>query len=133
MGKQITSGQVQFGADELAYISKNWVFLDHDQRWTASTGCSYTWNGTKLGADLICGSGLRSGFANTQELPPYATVNLGISHTFDLPKIGKLTARFDIVNLLDKVYEIRNGSGIGVFAPQYGQRRGFYGGLSYAF
>ena len=133
MGKQITSGQVQFGADELAYISKNWVYLDHDQRWTASTGASYTWNGTKVYADLISGSGLRSGFANTDELPAYATVNLGIAHTFDIPRLGKLTARFDIVNLLDKVYEIRDGSGIGVFAPQYGQRRGFYGGLSYAF
>ena len=133
MGQQITSGQVQFGADELAYISKHWVYLDHDQRWTASGGSSYTWNGTKVYADLIYGSGLRSGFANTREMPPYATVNLGVSHTFDIPRLGKLTARFDIVNLLDKVYEIRNGSGIGVFAPQYGQRRGFYGGLSFVF
>ena len=32
-----------------------------------------------------------------------------------------------VVNLLDKIYELRDGSGIGVGAPQFGQRRGFYG------
>ena len=38
--------------------------------------------------------------------------------------------RFDIVNLFDKIYEIRDGSGIGVFAPQFGARRGYFVGLS---
>jgi hypothetical protein len=38
--------------------------------------------------------------------------------------------RFDVVNVFDKVYEIRDGSGIGVFAPQFGPRRGFYVGIS---
>jgi hypothetical protein len=28
------------------------------------------------------------------------------------------------------VYEIRDGSGIGVGAPQFGPRRGFFAGLS---
>ena len=34
------------------------------------------------------------------------------------------------MNLFDKVYEIRDGSGIGVFAPQFGMRRGFFAGVS---
>jgi outer membrane receptor protein involved in Fe transport len=38
--------------------------------------------------------------------------------------------RFDVVNLFDTVYQLRNGTGIGVFAPQFGPRRGFYFGLS---
>ena len=38
--------------------------------------------------------------------------------------------RFDVVNVTDNIYEIRDGSGIGVFAPQFGPRRGFYFGLS---
>ncbi len=38
-----------------------------------------------------------------------------------------------MVNLLDRVYELRDGSGIGVGAPQFGQRRGIYGGLSVDF
>jgi outer membrane receptor protein involved in Fe transport len=41
-----------------------------------------------------------------------------------------VTVRFDIVNVFDTVYQIRNGSGIGVFAPQYGERRGYFVGLS---
>jgi hypothetical protein len=34
--------------------------------------------------------------------------------------------RFDIVNLFDTIYAIRDGGGIGVFAPQFGQRRGYF-------
>ena len=40
------------------------------------------------------------------------------------------TVRFDVVNLFDQIYELRNGTGIGVFAPQFGARRGYYVGLS---
>jgi outer membrane receptor protein involved in Fe transport len=60
-------------------------------------------------------------------------VNLGLSReigtVFDKP----LTLRFDVVNLLDHAYELRSGSGIGVFAPQYGPRRGFFVALKQAF
>jgi hypothetical protein len=38
--------------------------------------------------------------------------------------------RFDVVNVFDKIYAIRDGHGIGVFAPQFGARRGYYVGLS---
>ena len=41
-------------------------------------------------------------------------------------------ARFDIINLFDEVYEIRDGTGVGVGAPQFGARRGFFVGLSKA-
>jgi outer membrane receptor protein involved in Fe transport len=41
--------------------------------------------------------------------------------------------RASVVNVLDSTYVIRDGSGIGVFAPQYGPRRGFYLSLSQAF
>ena len=44
-----------------------------------------------------------------------------------------MTLRFDIINLFDTVYLIRDGSGIGVFAPQYGPRRGFFAGMSKKF
>jgi outer membrane receptor protein involved in Fe transport len=80
---------------------------------------------------MIYGSGLRSGFANTASLPPYTQVNVGVSHEFTWTNGMKpTTLRFDIVNLFDTIYEIRDGSGIGVFAPQYGPRRGFFLGLS---
>ena len=38
--------------------------------------------------------------------------------------------RFAVVNLFDKIYEIKDGSGIGVFAPQFGPRRGYFVGIS---
>ncbi|MBS1984620.1 MAG: hypothetical protein JST16_10655, partial [Bdellovibrionales bacterium] len=43
---------------------------------------------------------------------------------------GDLTARVDLINALDSKYLIRDGSGIGVGAPQWGARRGLFFGLS---
>ena len=81
---------------------------------------------------MIYGSGLRSGFANTDHLPAYGQVNLGLSKEFEgWGWNGKpLSVRFDVVNLFDEIYQIRNGTEIGVFAPQYGPRRGYYIGIS---
>ncbi len=132
-GEEITSGQFLFAPDRLAFIKNHFVFLDHDQRYTASAGASYTCHGTTVYADFLYGNGLRSGFANTDEVPAYYTVNVGLTHTINLPQLGKLQLRFDIVNLFDMGYQIRTGSGIGVFAPQFGARRGFFGGVSWSF
>jgi outer membrane receptor for Fe3+-dicitrate len=126
----IVSNQYLFGADELAYIASHYVFTDHDQTYTGSAGASYLWKGTRYSADLIYGSGLRSGDFNTDHVAPYATVNIGASHEFNVRDFGKVTASFSVVNLFDTTYLIRDGSGIGVFAPQYGPRRGFYVGLA---
>ena len=133
LGKNIVSSQYNFDPDELAYISNHWVHVDHDQSITASTGISYLWQGTTYSADALFGSGLRSGFANTEHLPSYTEVNLGVSRTFKDSPIGKLTARLSVINLFDRVYEIRDGSGVGVGAPQFGQRRGLYVGLTKSF
>jgi outer membrane cobalamin receptor len=91
------------------------------------------WNDWKVSSDFLYGSGLRRGFANTKSVPDYGTVNLSLQRSFTIPQLGTFKVRFDIVNLFDKVYELRNGSGIGVFAPQFGQRRGFYGTVAYDF
>jgi len=65
-------------------------------------------------------------------VPAYTQVNLGVSHEFAAtgPLAKPVTLRFDIVNVFDEVYFIRNGTGIGVFAPQFGPRRGYFLGLS---
>ena len=64
----------------------------------------------------------------------YAQFNVGIAREFLLPNDPKpMTVRFDVINLFDTVYLIRDGSGIGVFAPQYGPRRGFFAGVSKKF
>jgi outer membrane receptor protein involved in Fe transport len=82
---------------------------------------------------MIYGSGLRSGDFNLDHVPAYRQVNLGVSHEFSSGLEKPATLRFDIVNLFDEVYEIRSGSGIGVFAPQFGPRREFLVGLSQKF
>ncbi|KVC41134.1 TonB-dependent receptor [Burkholderia pseudomultivorans] len=129
-GKDIESAQFNFGPDELAYIANNWVYLDHDQRITASFGGAYTMGRTTFSVDATVGSGLRSGFANTDRLPWYMQLNLGVSRHFDEPIIGKFDVRASLVNAFGRVYELRDGSGIGVGAPQYGPRRAIYAGLT---
>ena len=130
---QVTSNQFLFDASEYPYIATNYIYTDHAQTWTGSAGASYRWLGTLVSADLIYGSGLRDGFANTGHVAPYTQVNLGLSHEFSTPWGKPVTLRFDVVNLLDYPYVIRSGSGIGVFAPQYGPRRGFFAGLKQEF
>jgi outer membrane receptor protein involved in Fe transport len=133
-GKRIVSSQFLFSPDELAFIRNHYVFLDHDQRYTVSAGASYTYKDTTVYADLLYGSGLRSGFVNTDEQPGYYPVNLGFTHEFHLPeKYGRLRVRFDVTNVFDQSYQLRNGTGIGVFAPQFGPRRGFFSGVSWIF
>jgi outer membrane receptor protein involved in Fe transport len=132
-GTDIDSQQFQFNPTELAYIRNHWIYLDHNQAVTASAGVSHTWNDTRVYADLLYGNGLRAGFANLQKLPPYYPLNLGIDQKIRLNQSGSFTLRFDIVNILDQVYELRSGTGVGVGAPQYGPRRAFYGGLSFDF
>ncbi len=129
-GKNIESAQFNFGPDELAYIANNWVYLDHDQRITASFGGAYTLGKTTFSADGLVGSGLRSGFANTDRLPWYAQVNLGVLEHFEEPIVGKFDARVALVNTFGRVYQLRDGSGIGVGAPQFGPRRAIYAGLT---
>ncbi|MEA2867757.1 MAG: hypothetical protein QOE39_2472 [Bradyrhizobium sp.] len=127
----IVSNQFLFGQDEIDFIASHYIYTDHAQVLTGSAGASYLWNGTRFSASMIYGSGLRSGFANTDHLPSYTQVNVGLSHDFNIVAPNKpTTVRFDVVNLFDTIYEIRDGSGIGVFAPQFGPRRGFYLGVS---
>jgi outer membrane receptor protein involved in Fe transport len=130
MAKNIISSQYLFSQATLDYAANNWVNVDHEQALTVSAGGSYLWSGNRLTSDLIYESGLRNGFANTTHLPGYTVLNLGASRKMSLDGIGPVEARLVVNNVLDKVYKIRDGSGIGVFAPQYGQRLGMFIGLS---
>jgi hypothetical protein len=81
--------------------------------------------------DGLYGSGLRRGFANTGNMPYYIQINAGISKRIEVPHAGAFVIRGAVVNLADHIYQIRNGSGIGVFATQYGPRRSVYGGIGW--
>jgi hypothetical protein len=141
VGTNIISEQFNFAPDELAYIATHFIHLDHDQTWTASGGVAYTFNkGTKYetraSADLLVQSGLRAStptVPNGRSLPEYAVVNTSIVQKLDLG-IGQGTeVRLDVLNVGDAVYQIRNGTGVGVGAPQFGIRRTILAGLTQRF
>ncbi len=141
----LVSNQTLFQPEDLAFIQTHWVHTEQDQAYTGSGRLSYRWtdthswlDGTVASATMIYGSGLRTDPAaggpcpNCDHLPAYWQVNLGLSHEFaDGGWNGQpVTVRFDVVNVADTLYQIRDGSGIGVFAAQYGPRRGYYMGIS---
>ena len=145
-GKDWNSAQFLFDPNDAAYVQNHWIYLDHDQRVTGSFGVAYTWNesarcSTRVYSDALYGSGLRqdatdsSGNAipNGASVPQYYSVNLGAEQTFKLNHNRMLKARLDVVNVTDNIYELRDGSGVGVNAAQYGERLGFFGSLSYVF
>jgi hypothetical protein len=137
LGLRVNSAQsVLFSADDAAYISDHYIYLDHSQSFTGSAGVSYQIQETKPYAELICGSGLRTdtdSAPNGGSVPAYDSVNIGFTQTFKFAGWKNISARFDVVNVFDQIYELRDGAGIGVFAPQYGQRRSFFGGVTYSF
>lgn len=123
--RQVETGQFNFEQDELDYIANHWVHLDHEQKLSASAGFNMQLDqGYAVGASALFGSGLRNDFANTRHLPAYTTVNADISKTFAIGEAGPVQARLSVVNLFDRQYQLRDGSGIGVGAPQFGERRG---------
>jgi hypothetical protein len=107
--------------------------IDIIARSCCSAGVSYTWKDWSAGIDGLYGNGLRRGFANTQKNHPYEAFNVNLSRRIQITQKTALKIRMDVVSLFDKIYELRDGSGIGVFAPQFGQRRGFYGTVAYDF
>ena len=134
-GTQIDSNQYNFSAADLAYIATHWIYVDHNQTWTGSAGAAYRWvdgalAGSRLSVDMVTGSGLRESTGTTPNgaaLPYYTTFNLSVGHK--IASAG-LDLHLDIVNALDKIYEIRNGTGVGVGAPSFGPRRGIFVGFS---
>jgi outer membrane receptor protein involved in Fe transport len=130
------------------YVNTHWIVLDHDQLVSANVGESYLWKQSETKSalfyvDSIIGTGLRQdgGFipGTTDPIPNGSNVgnnysiNLGVEEDLKLHHHHVLKARFDVVNITDNSYALRTGSGVGVFAPQYGERRGFFGSLGLAF
>ena len=136
-GKNIISGQSTFAPDELAYIADHYIYLDHDQRYSLATGLSYRFGESRINGDLIYGSGLRNtpdgAPPNSGTVPSYTTVNLSLVHDWAGTPIGTVEGRLAVINVFDESYLLRDGSGVGVGAPQYGMRRTFYVGLTTRF
>jgi hypothetical protein len=150
-GEDWNSAQFLFDPTDAAYVQNHWINLDHAQTGTGSFGAAYTWNEgknhtTRVYVDAIYGSGLRADGGGTEDgtptgnpipngttVPAYYSINCGAEQSFKVGKDKTLKARLDIVNLTDNSYELRDGSGVGVNAAQYGARIGFFGSLSFMF
>jgi outer membrane receptor protein involved in Fe transport len=129
-GNQVVSGQFNFAPDEIAYIAKHYIFLDHTQQYTASGGVTYHWRDCLFSLTGTYGSGLRSGFANTDELPENFQIDLAAEKGWQVPNVGNVKTRVVLINATDNINELRNGTGIGIFEPGYGPRRAVYAGIT---
>ena len=142
-GKDWNSAQFLFDPKDLAYVQNNWINLDHDQTVTGSFGASYLWKhdrgSSRVYVDALFGSGLRTdsttpngeNIPNGGTVPDYYTVGVGFEEAFKLRDKQVLKARLDIANVTDNIYVLRNGSGVGVNAAQYGMRMGIFGTITY--
>lgn len=130
IGTDVITGQYNLDPDALAYAAEHWIHLDHDQRLTSSGGLSYAFAGhNRVSANYVFGSGLRSDtdtVPNGGELPSYLQVNLSAGHDFNAVSGHPLHVQLAVINALDRSYQLRDGGGVGVFAPQWGPRRGAY-------
>ena len=102
-----------------------------------SAGVAYTLNmetnhPTRFSVDATVQSGLRAStptIPNGAALPTYGVVNLSV-----VQKLATRTElRLDVLNVADNIYQIRNGTGIGVGAPQFGLRRTILAGVTQRF
>jgi outer membrane receptor protein involved in Fe transport len=144
-GEDWNSAQFLFDPADLAYVKNHWIFLDHDQALTGSFGAAYRWKeaggATRVYADAIYGTGLRtdatgpdgSNIPNGGTVPAHCVIGAGLEQSFKIGPNRSLKTRLDVVNLTDRSYELRDGTGVGVNAAQYGMRRGIFGSVGYSF
>jgi len=149
-GEDWDSAQFLFNPADIAYVQNHWIYLDHDQRYSATTGASYRFKeareaSTMAYMDIVIGTGLRQDgggledgpgsnpIPNGASVPDYYEINVGLEQTFKIANKQFLKARLDVVNVTDNIYELRSATGVGVNAAQYGMRRGIFGSLSYNF
>ena len=134
--KNIDSVENEFPNNELAYLSANHIQLDHQGRFTGSGGVSYTFlKDTRVYTDfsmaMACAPAsriLKNFLPIGRQMSAWNTSGICIR-----AGISELKLRFDCLNLFDQVYEIRDGTGLGIAAPAYGPRRAFYGGITAVF
>ena len=118
----VRTGQFNFDPDELAYIDHHFIVLDHQPIVGISAGATYTWKPYSFSVDAVYSSGLRGGFADSDQLPAVFQINVSAQRSFKIPGIGELINRITILNLLDRTNLIRPAEGIGIFQSAYGPR-----------
>jgi outer membrane receptor protein involved in Fe transport len=129
----VITGQFNFPPDELAYIDAHAIVIDHQPLYGAAAGVSWRVGPYALGADGIYSSGLRSGFADLEQLPKIVQINFSVERSFVVPGGELLTNRLTLLNVFDRVNLIRPANGIGIFQSAYAPRRTLYYTLTWRF
>ncbi len=124
--KGVASGRNLVESDEALYLDGRYGHADHDQSYSASAGLAYSFGKISYALDGIYGNGLRHGFAASNRLKSYTQVNSSIARDFDFLMVNKLNLRLSALNVFDEVYQLSDGSGIGIASTRYGPRRTFY-------
>jgi outer membrane receptor protein involved in Fe transport len=130
MQKGVATGQFNFDPDELGYINRHYIVLDHQPLYGASGGATYRWGPYAFSFDTLYSSGLRGGFADLWSLPHVTQVNLSGQRTFHVPYIGEISDRITLLNIFDRTNLIRPAEGIGIFQAAYGPRITVYDTLT---
>jgi hypothetical protein len=130
MQKGVATGQFNFDPVELGYINRHYIVLDHQPLYGASGGATYRWKPYEFSIAAIYSSGLRGGFADLESLPHVVQVDLSGQRSFQIPKLGEITDRITLLNILDRTNLIRPAEGIGIFQAAYGPRITVYDTLT---
>jgi outer membrane receptor protein involved in Fe transport len=148
MGTTFTSGQFLFDPAVYKYVNAgNYIHLDHLETLAMSSGVSYLWKQCPKASmltyvDAIFGTGLRTDLndpntppfiPNGGQLQTYYSLNVGLEERLKVGEKQFVKLRLDVVNLTDQSYALRDGNGVGVGAPQFSQRRSFYGTIGFQF
>lgn len=135
-GVRIVSSEYNFSTAELNYVNAHWVDLDGGERANASAGASWRSDNLFLSGQATYGAGAvaTKKTPNDSTLPQRWRIDLSAIRGLDLPApLGAIDVRADIVNLLDQVNELRDGTGLTLGGRQYGPRRQIYVGLLRSF
>ena len=122
MQKGVATGQFNFDPDELGYINRHYIVLDHQPLYGASGGITYRWKPYVFSVDALYSSGLRGGFADLESLPHVVQADLSGQRSFEVPHVGEVTDRITLLNIFDRTNLIRPAQGIGIFQAAYGPR-----------
>ena len=129
----MASGQYNFPANEVAFIDRHYIVLDHTPLVGASGGAAYHWGDYQFTFDGLFSSGLRGGFANETQLPKVWQLNLSAARDFVISGFGRFSNRVVLLNIFDRTNLIRPSNGIGVFQAAYGPRITVYDMLTIPF
>jgi len=129
----VATGQFNFDPTELAYIDSHSILLDHQPVHGVSAGLSYARGSLAFASDALYSSGLAGGFADTETLPQVLQVNVSAQKSWAAPHLLPMSLRLSVLNVLDRVNEIRSAEGIGIFQAAYAPRRTLYAALDVRF